>query len=123
VLSNRTGITLVELVVVLVVMGLGTALIAPALIFPEPSGAGELARLLSGAVQLAATREQTVELVVEADGRWRIPDPAGDGVLAEGRLQEPSTSYALRISPLGSCGPTAGSDPPFALDLLTCEVR
>ena len=124
VLSNRPGITLIELVVVLVVLGLGTALVAPALIFSESSEAGELARLLDGAVELAVGREQTVVLVVEGDGRWRIPAPDGGPVLAEGRLEvEMARGFTLRISPLGSCGAVPGSEPPFAFDALTCGAQ
>ena len=122
-LSNRSGITLVELVVVLVVLGLTSALVAPALIFPEPAASDPWSPALGAAVEAAASREQTVRLVVQEDGRWWL-DAAGESdPIAEGSLGASGAAFALAVSPLGSCGPLPGSAPPFPLDPLTCTPR
>ncbi len=119
--SNRPAITLVELIVVLVVLGLGAALVAPALIFPEESGFDGYAAVLDGAVELAAAREEVLSLVVGADGRWRLGATAVPEALADGRIAGyDGPAFALLVSPLGSCGPPAGAPPPFELDPLTC---
>ncbi len=123
-LSNRSGITLVELLVVLVVLGLGTALVAPALVFPDDEEPGRYERVLESGVELAAAREQVVRLVVASDGRWSILAPGQTATLAEGRFDRfQGPAFALAISPLGSCGAEPGSDPPFEVDPLTCAAR
>lgn len=122
-LSNRSGITLVELVVVLVVLGLTSALVAPALIFPEPADSDPWSPALGAAVEAAASREQVVRLVVEDDGRWWLAASGEPDAIAEGSLDVPGAGFVLAVSPLGSCGPLPGSTPPFPLDSLTCTPR
>ena len=122
-LSNRSGITLVELVVVLVVLGLTSALVAPALIFPEPAASDPWSPALAAAVEAAASREQTVRLVVERDGRWWLAASGELDPVGEGSLDVSAPPFVLAVSPLGSCGPLPGSAPPFPLDPLTCTPR
>ena len=122
-MPNRSAFTLVELLVVLVVLGLASALVAPGLIFPEPADTPPVDRLLRGAVDLAGAREQTVELVVDDGGAWRIEAGAPAETLERGRLDYDGPPFALSVSPLGTCGARPGLDPPFAFDPLTCEPR
>lgn len=121
--TNRTAITLVELVVVLVVLGLASALVAPALLFPEGPDWRPYDAVLEGVVDLAAAREEVLRLVVDSDGRWRVAASPATDPLARGHLDGyQDDGFVLLVSPLGSCGPAPGSTPPFALDPLTCTV-
>ncbi|HSR42467.1 MAG TPA: hypothetical protein VLL48_09850, partial [Longimicrobiales bacterium] len=84
--TNRTAITLVELVVVLVVLGLASALVAPALLFPEGPDWRPYDAVLEGVVDLAAAREEVLRLVVDSDGRWRVAASPATDPLARGHL-------------------------------------
>lgn len=121
-MTNRPAITLVELLVVLFVLGLGSALVAPALIFPVAEPVDPVRQILADAVELAAAREETVELAVAGDGAWRLTASSEPRPLSEGRLPDPvGPGFVLRVSPLGTCGALPGADPPFPFDPLTCE--
>lgn len=121
--TNRSAITLVELLVVLVVLGLGSALVAPSLLFPDKPEGRPYDAILEGVVDLAAAREEVLRLDVEPDGRWRVAASPSAETLARGRIDAyENDGFILLVSPLGSCGPAPGSTPPFALDPLTCTV-
>jgi len=122
-----TGFTLVEILVVLILMGLAAALVAPALIAPrrEP----DLKTLLGRARDAAARRGEMVYLQIEPSGTWRLEGGANplEGTLASGRIEPFLTAPAtLVVSPLGSCAFDVRSDAAaqvVALDQLTCEIR
>lgn len=121
--TNRSAITLIELLVVLLVMGLASALVAPALLFPEAPEARPYDTVLDGVVGLAAAREEVLRLTVAADGRWQVTASPDAEVLARGRIDGfQDDAFVLLVSPLGSCGPAPGSAPPFLLDPLTCTA-
>ena len=121
------GYTLIEILVVLIVMGLVTALVAPALI-PHTDAKEALPTLIEQARVVAIRRAETVSLRIEASGAWQIDGIASpqQGALAHGRLpQPPATAVTLLFSPLGTCGPdvtsTAGVQA-LGVDLLTCAT-
>lgn len=115
---------MVELLVVLLVIGLATALVAPSLIMPEPAGKTPVDDLLARVVEMATSREQQLELAVRQDGQWHIYTASTGEALAQGRWPgEPGQSFALLVSSLGTCGPEPGTHLPFELDPLMCEVR
>ena len=125
----RSGFTLVELLVVLVLMGLAAALVAPAL-FPERGAEQrDFAALVEAARDAAARRAEVVSLHLEQSGEWRLEGAASpeQGAIAAGRLAGfPGPPFTLVVSPIGTCafdvrsGAAARS---VALDPLTCEVR
>ena len=122
-----TGFTLVEILVVLILMGLAAALVAPALIAPrrEP----DLKALLGRARDTAARRGEMVYLQIEPSGTWRLEGGANplEGTLASGRIEPFLTAPAtLVVSPLGSCAfdvRSGAAAQVVALDQLTCEIR
>lgn len=115
---------MVELLVVLLVIGLTTALVVPSLIAPEPSRETPMNALLVRVVEMAAAREQQLELEVRADGHWHVYAPGSQQALADGMLPEHvSRPFALLVSSLGTCGPRPGVSLPFQLDPLTCASR
>jgi prepilin-type N-terminal cleavage/methylation domain-containing protein len=123
------GFTLAEIVVVLVVLGLAAALVAPALIPPQREAPASLTAVIEHVQDMAARRGETLVLEVSANGSWRVVGTAAidEGPLEAGALSEQGDlgGFALRVAPLGSCGPTLDGDPGDtgpALDLLTCRV-
>jgi len=126
--SVRTGFTLIEMLVVLILMGLAAALVAPALI-PPRRDASDLGALLGTAREAAARRGEVVYLQIEPTGRWRMEGGANplEGTLATGWIEPFLTVPAtLVVSPLGSCAfdvRSAAAAQGVALDRLTCEIR
>ena len=123
-----SGFTLVEVLVVLILMGLVAALVAPALI-PHRHEGSALAALIESARDAAARRGETVYLTIMPTGEWRMEGGATplEGTLARGRVQ-PSLAVAvtLVVSPIGSCGfdaRSAAAAVAVLLDPLTCEIR
>ncbi|MGD8319600.1 MAG: prepilin-type N-terminal cleavage/methylation domain-containing protein [Gemmatimonadota bacterium] len=123
------GFTLVEIVVVLVVLGLGAALVAPALLPPRQEEPTSLGAVIARVQDVAARRGETLLLDVSPAGTWaafgtasREEEALGAGAL-EGTV--PLRAFTLRVDPLGSCGltleaDTAGWRPP--VDPLTCRL-
>jgi prepilin-type N-terminal cleavage/methylation domain-containing protein len=101
----RRAFTLLEMIVVMALMALVVALVAPSLRAPPLRG-NELARLIASARGAAITRGQSLALVTSVDGAWSLrPLPPDDSVaIASGRLDRaPSRALRLRLAPLGSC--------------------
>ncbi len=122
------GFTLLEVVVVLVLLSLAVALVAPSFRrLPHAEGSGVVA-LIHHAREAAVRRGEAVRLRINRAGRWRLTGEAGRGteILMAGD-SGPIGSYdlALVFSPLGTCGPdpdVSGPTAVLALDPLTCEV-
>jgi len=121
------GVTLIEMVVVLVLIGMTAALAAPALLRPARAESG-FRELVSAARETAIRRGETVHLRIGASGEWRIEGSASAApeVLLSGRvdpfLQHPLT---VLVSPTGSCAldaPSTVTAGDIRLDPLTCEV-
>ena len=118
----RRGFTLVEMLVVLVLLGLAAALVAPAFTNTPAKRTTELVELIGAARDAAVRRGEVVSLHVERSGAWQV-----EGVAA-GKLTTPlaAAPFTLVLSPLGSCAFDVRSDAAaraIKLDPLTCEVR
>jgi prepilin-type N-terminal cleavage/methylation domain-containing protein len=127
--GRRSGYTLLEIVVVLILMGLAAALVVPAVLPPREEDVPSLTALIKTARQSAVRRAEVVHLTITASGDWRLDGAASlvDGPFATGRLGAydgpPATLVA---SPLGACAFDAFSSAAtarIALEPLTCEVR
>jgi len=125
---GRSGFTLLELVVVLAIMGLGMAIVAPSLVLRSPSTEEALQRVVADARRVATRRAQTVTLDVDAEGAWQVAGAERDSseVLLSGELGAVSRGrISLRITPLGLCLTSAdsgrGGSP--VVDPLTCSMR
>jgi prepilin-type N-terminal cleavage/methylation domain-containing protein len=125
--SSR-GITLIELIVVLVLIAMGASLAAPALLRREPKAGGGLAPLIAPAREAAARRGETVRLHISDGGEWQIEGAASAeaGPLSSGRVEPfPGLPLTLIVSPLGSCGfdaRSAAAASAIRLDPLSCEI-
>ena len=127
-MRHRSGFTLIEMLVVLILMGLVAVLVVPAL-FPRHHDQSALNALLVSAREVAARRGEVVYLHIDPTGEWRMEAGANptQAPLASGRVQPFLTAaVTLMVSPLGSCGfdvrsaAAVGTD---VLDPLTCEMR
>jgi len=124
---NRLAFTLLELVVVLALMGLAMAVVAPSLVMRPPSAGEALQRVVTTARRAAINRAQTVTLGVDASGAWRVESAgreAGD-VLVSGKLDEgPAQPIRIRVSSLGLCMAEADSASGGAtFNPMTCSMR
>lgn len=125
--NTPRGVTLIEMVVVLVLIGLTAALAAPALLRPARAESG-FRQLVSAARETAIRRGETVHLRIGASGEWRIEGSASAApeVLLAGRV-DPFLEHPLTVllSPTGSCAldaPSTMTAGDIRLDPLTCEV-
>ncbi len=143
--SARVGVTLLELLVVLVLMGIASALVVPALRFPAASmgsdDGGSLSRVqqsgliatpevdgvLANARRLALRRGEPVRFRVSTDGVWAIVALNGGEAIQNGRVAQPlSWQPDLTIDAVGTCVlspnvvPRAGA---AAWDALACRWR
>src|SRR2546427_1867274 len=104
-MPRRSGFTLIEILVVLILMGLAAALVAPALLPPHHDQSA-LSALLGSAREVAARRGEVVYLHIDPTGQWRMEAGANPlaGTLATGSVPPFLTaSVTLIVSPLGSC--------------------
>ena len=118
----RRGFTLVEMLVVLVLIGLAAALVAPAFVPTRARQTRELVELIGATRDAAVRRGEVVSLHVERSGAWQV-----EGVAA-GRLATPlpAAPFTLIVSPLGSCAfdvRSGAAAQAISLEPLTCEVR
>ena len=115
---------------VLILMTVAAALVAPAILFPEKEPTSVLGPVVDGTRQLAARRGETLYLQMAADGRWRVVGTASlsEGAITEGRLdgEYEGPAFTLVVAPIGSCGfdvASANVARVINIDPLTCEVR
>lgn len=105
---DHGGFTLVEVIVVLILLTLAAALVAPAFIFRERGPESGLASVISNAQELAVRRGETLYLQLDGTGRWTVVGAASpsEGIIAEGHLDtgESLPAFTLVLGPLGSCG-------------------
>ena len=123
----KNGYTLIEVIVVLVLMALATALVAPALVTPRDHTAA-ITDVIGHGRALAIRRAEAVELRVAPSGAWRLDGIASSeaGPLATGTMTAPpAAAITLVFSPLGACAPdvaTAVAATSLHLNPLTCEA-
>ena len=114
--NGRRGLTLLELMVALALLGLMLALVTP--LFRRPTRRdGRLDAVLRAARATAISRSETMALRVRADGQWSVralpPDDAL--LLLSGTLDsQPSLAFQLQLTPLGACLPTSSLPAEFA---------
>ncbi|MBM4184965.1 MAG: prepilin-type N-terminal cleavage/methylation domain-containing protein [Gemmatimonadetes bacterium] len=121
---NR-GLTLLELLVVLVLLGLAISLAAPSFLAPGGPPDDDVQRVIDVARRTAVRRAQAVTLAIESDGRWVIEGSSG---LDSGRLLTGTVTWTqqspvrLDISPLGACLLYARTSS-LTIDPVRCRLR
>src|SRR5205823_3715522 len=84
----QRGFTLVEMLVVLTLLGLAAALVAPAILPARHTDASQFAALVAASRDAALRRAEVIWLRVERSGAWRLDGDASaaQGAVATGRL-------------------------------------
>ena len=96
------GFTLLEIVVTLLLIGLGTALVAPMFRRDRlPDDAWPA--VVSAARELAVRRAQRLVLDVDERGQWRLSALGDSTTIGAGVLSERVVTSHLSITPLGAC--------------------
>lgn len=108
--AARAGVTLFELLVVLVILAIVTAVVVRQQLPPAPADrreqASDLDALVDSARQLATKQAVTVALRVYDDGLWSIVVPGQTEPLAAGTLDVRGIgALQLTVDPLGACRP------------------
>jgi prepilin-type N-terminal cleavage/methylation domain-containing protein len=97
-----SGFTLLEIVVTLVLIGLGTALVAP--MFRRDAVPDDAwPAVVSAARELAVRRAQRLVLDVDHRGQWRLSALGDSAAIGTGVLVERVGTSRLSITPLGAC--------------------
>jgi prepilin-type N-terminal cleavage/methylation domain-containing protein len=127
-IRHPDGFTLLEVLVVLILLSVAAALVAPAFRDGPREQRDELEQVIDAARRLAVRNASTITLAFAADGRWSASQSDGSaladlpgGALARAR----GPVMRLRISPLGGCsldGAPRG-EPVLVVDPVHCRVR
>lgn len=101
----RAGLTLLELLVVLAILAITTAVVPLAWPRPRATSGSALDALIQTARRDAVRRGEELRLRVDADGAWVLAARDGTAILETGRIASPSTAVSLRVDALGTCRP------------------
>lgn len=119
------GVTLLELLVALVLLGGMVALVAPAMVTPGPT-TSDVMTVVRTARSAAIARSEPLVLTVGATGEWAVrPLPPDDQrpVLQGTVATPPVRVLRLQVSPLGACIPLATLPPSLAgWDAASCTA-
>ncbi len=120
---KRRAFTLIEMVVVLTVMGIALAVVAPSMILPRRTT--DIGTTIADARNAALRRSARMTLSIAADGNWSIyAARLAAEPLRSGRIDQHDGSAAtIDISPLGLCTLNESSTIRDALDPFTCEFK
>jgi Tfp pilus assembly protein FimT len=120
---------LIEMLVVLLLIGMGAALAMPAFLRSGPEKS-PLHALLGNAREAAVRRGEMVFLRIGESGEWRIESGAttreSSNVVMEGHTDRFPTALTLLVSPTGTCMldvPSVVAASHIQLDPLTCELK
>ena len=101
----RRGVTLLELIIVIALLGLILGIAAPAFIVPSPKRQSELATVIATAKRAAILRGEPVTLAFVDGGAWQIDGDATPTAasIASGKLDSSVGSLRIHVSPMGTC--------------------
>lgn len=117
----RRGVTLLELLIVLTLMGVAAALVAPVLVRPTPEPVSAGREIVSRARQQAVRRGEPLRVAMWANGSWVLSAQRDGAVVDSGHVRDSLPRAELLMDALGSCVPAEGRDA-RAFDLLSCSA-
>lgn len=117
-IPERRGLTLLELLVVLVLMALAAAVVAPVLLRPAMASVDRADALVTAARRTAIRRGQPLRLRLDADGVWGLVSERTGDPVEYGRLDTTGVSVSatrarsldLHIDAMGTCMPANAGD-------------
>jgi prepilin-type N-terminal cleavage/methylation domain-containing protein len=117
------GFTLLEIIVVLLLMGVGLSLAVPA-VSRRPPEPDPVQRVFDLARRTAVHRAETLQLSIGTDGQWTIDSQnPGESVVASGRIVSAvHPNVTVRVSALGGCTVEYASAP-IVLDPIRCMLQ
>jgi prepilin-type N-terminal cleavage/methylation domain-containing protein len=116
------GVTLLELLIVLVLMTVAAALVLPAFgARPAPAQTAE-ARVIASARRTAIRRAEPLRLRLFADGAWSIRSQRDGALVDSGRVAEALPPSDVLVDALGSCIPVGQSTGLMTFDPLSCVM-
>jgi prepilin-type N-terminal cleavage/methylation domain-containing protein len=124
----RSGLTLIEVMIVIAILAIIAAIVYPNVFRPKPTLAATEMTVVEHAKALAIARAETVRVSIERDGTWQIVSESAHGStpLATGSLSEaPPQALVLRVTQLGTCLPVEGAtaNEGAAVDAVSCSKR
>ena len=123
----RAGLTLLELLVVLAIVAITTAVVPLAWRPSRVTSGSALGALIQPARRDAIRRGEELRLRVDADGAWVMAARDGAEIVETGRIASPSAAVSLRVDALGTCRPGAdlapagGAAAGASFDMLGCR--
>ncbi|MDQ6611028.1 MAG: prepilin-type N-terminal cleavage/methylation domain-containing protein [Gemmatimonadota bacterium] len=128
--GKRAGVTLLELLVVLVLIAISATLVVPAMRLPQDITKSSGTRdgsdaIITNARRIAIMRGEPVHLKVDADGVWAVVPLRGGDAIQAGRTSEPLRWHPdVNIDAIGVCALNDGvvpRDGVRAWDALACR--
>lgn len=116
------GVTLLELLIVLVLMTVAAALVLPAFGARPASTETAQARVVAAARRTAIRRAEPLRMRLSADGAWSIRSQRDGALIDSGRVREALPPSDVLVDPLGSCIPVGQSAGVVTFDPLACVM-
>jgi type II secretory pathway pseudopilin PulG len=117
---------MIEVLVVLILLGLASTMVAPAFREPTPEPRSDLQEVLEAARGLAVRNAATITLSFTSDGRWTAEQADGlaPADLRGGTLPKSSAALRVQVSPLGACSLEAAQPvgPFVTFDPVRCRL-
>jgi prepilin-type N-terminal cleavage/methylation domain-containing protein len=120
---RRSGFTLLEILVVLILVGIGFTLAIPAFIRPRLDSEYGVQRVIDSARRMAVRRAETLTVSIEPSGVWAVDNGDRTTEPATGTVESDFSSVVrVRISALGAC--TLDSvEPGVTVDAVSCRIE
>ncbi len=124
----RSGLTLIEVMIVIAILAIIAAIVYPNVFRPKPTPTATEMMVVEQAKALAIARVERVRVSIERDGTWQIVSDVfpGSAPLASGTLSEaPPQALVLRVTEMGTCLPVEGAlaNEGAAIDAVSCSKR
>ena len=115
------GVTLLELLIVLTLMGIAAAVVAPSFATRSAAPVASRVALVTSARRMAVRRAERLSLQLARDGAWTLRTLANGAVLDSGRVADSLPNAELLLDALGGCVPARGEAAGAPFDPLTCS--
>jgi prepilin-type N-terminal cleavage/methylation domain-containing protein len=120
---RHSGFTLLEILVVLILVGIGFTLAIPAFITPGRAAEPGVQRVIDSARRMAVRQAETLTISIEPSGAWAVDNGDRNTDPATGTVESDFGSVVrVRISALGAC--TLDSiEPGVTVNAVSCRIE